>query len=338
MNPLVSVIITTYNKAPYLEQSVNSVLAQTYNPVECIIVDDGSTDETATIAQRLTQRDPRITYQVKPNGGVSSARNAGLQLARGEWIQFLDADDWIAEDKIERQIAGAQQFAESHGHSNLIVYSDYERVYYDRHHTLTDRRLCQVGELTPQQLIQRLLICPDFLANSPFPLLQQCLLIHRSLLATLPFDPTLNACEDREFALTLLLQQIPLVYVPMVAAFYRKHPTNLTDNDALMRRSYLQFFAMVSAQHPELRPLCQTSLHFLLNKAVEAKDTQAFRQLQALVQFPLTLKIAGQTVSVRGAIALHLLYLLRSILPNALLYERYRGPRSKKILSLLQRS
>jgi glycosyltransferase involved in cell wall biosynthesis len=102
---LVSVIVTCYNQARYLPDSLGSVLAQSYPHWECIIVNDGSPDKTEDVAQKWLAIDNRFKYVEKENGGLSSARNAGLRVAVGEYIQFLDADDILEKNKIGQQIA-----------------------------------------------------------------------------------------------------------------------------------------------------------------------------------------------------------------------------------------
>lgn len=352
MSSLVSVVITAFNQALYLEQAVQSVLAQTYPQIECLIVDDGSTDATRQVADRLIRdsliRDSRmrdslmrdnsradvcLTYHYQPNGGVASARNLGARHATGEWIQFLDADDWIAPDKIQRQL----DHAAAVGETELVLYADYERVYVDSTQMQTvlpsASRVCVVGQLDAQRLIARLLVCPDSLAKSPFPLLQQAMLFKRGLVRQTPFDETLKACEDRAFALALLVRGVPFVYVPMVAAFYRKHSANMTDNRALMWNAYAQYFQTVGDRHPQLRSLYQPSLQYLLETALEECDRHYFEVFSQLVQFPVVLW--GGKLCLSNLVALKLLYKLRQITPSFLLYERYRGPRSKRLLAKL---
>jgi glycosyltransferase involved in cell wall biosynthesis len=103
-NPLVSAVIPTYNRGHVIERAVNSVLAQTYRPIEIIIVDDGSTDDTAAIVERLAV--PTLRYYRSPtNIGASAARNLGIARACGDLIAFLDVDDEWLPDKTARQVA-----------------------------------------------------------------------------------------------------------------------------------------------------------------------------------------------------------------------------------------
>ena len=99
--PLISVIVPCYNQAQYLDECLQSVLDQTYRNWECIIVNDGSPDNTEEIAKKWVEKDTRFIYLSKENGGLSSARNAGIEIAKGEWILPLDADDKIGNQYLE---------------------------------------------------------------------------------------------------------------------------------------------------------------------------------------------------------------------------------------------
>jgi glycosyltransferase involved in cell wall biosynthesis len=104
LNPLVSVVIPTYNRVDFVCEAVASVLAQSYVDFELIVVDDGSVDDTvAVLAERFD--DPRLTVVSQTNLGVSAARNKGASLARGQWFAFLDSDDTWLENKLEVQLA-----------------------------------------------------------------------------------------------------------------------------------------------------------------------------------------------------------------------------------------
>ena len=101
MENLVSIIVPVYNCAGFLPRCVNSLTAQTYGNIEIILADDGSTDDTPDICDRLAAHDSRVRVLHKSNGGVSSARNAGLDAADGMYITFADADDYVNPDHIE---------------------------------------------------------------------------------------------------------------------------------------------------------------------------------------------------------------------------------------------
>ena len=99
--PLISVVVPCYNQAQYLDECLQSVLDQTYTDWECIIVNDGSPDNTEDVAKKWVEKDTRFIYLSKENGGLSSARNAGIEIAKGEWILPLDADDKIGNQYLE---------------------------------------------------------------------------------------------------------------------------------------------------------------------------------------------------------------------------------------------
>ncbi len=102
-DPLVSVVVPTHNYAPYLTEAIESVLSQDYSRLEIIVIDDGSTDDTPAIVESL--REPRVVYSYQESRGPGSARNRGTEMARGELIAFLDADDAWLPGKISAQIA-----------------------------------------------------------------------------------------------------------------------------------------------------------------------------------------------------------------------------------------
>ena len=94
-NPKVSVIVPVYNVKPYLERCIDSLISQSLKEIEIILVDDGSTDGSAAICDDYARRDERIVVIHKQNGGVSSARNVGIDFAKGDYIMFVDSDDWV---------------------------------------------------------------------------------------------------------------------------------------------------------------------------------------------------------------------------------------------------
>ncbi|WP_346937783.1 glycosyltransferase family 2 protein [uncultured Clostridium sp.] len=105
IQPLISIIMPAYNCEKYIEDAINSVIAQTYNSWEIIVIDDGSRDNTISIIEDLSNKDYRIRfYKNEKNLGVSETRNKGISFAKGEWIAFLDSDDMWEDSKLEKQI------------------------------------------------------------------------------------------------------------------------------------------------------------------------------------------------------------------------------------------
>lgn len=116
--PNVSVVIPTYNRANLIARSIRSVLDQTVEPLEVIVVDDGSKDDTKKIIEAMNE--PKVKYIYQENGGAASARNRGVQECKGDWIAFHDSDDVWHADKLEKQL----NYAKEHPEYDLI-YSSY---------------------------------------------------------------------------------------------------------------------------------------------------------------------------------------------------------------------
>lgn len=104
MSSLISVIVPCYNQSIYLDETLQSVFNQTYQNWECIIVNDGSTDDTEKIGLKWLKKDIRFSYYFKENGGLSSSRNFGIEKSNGDYLQFLDSDDLITPEKFEKQL------------------------------------------------------------------------------------------------------------------------------------------------------------------------------------------------------------------------------------------
>lgn len=118
MEPLVSIIVPIFNVEPYLRKCVDSIIEQTYRNLEIILVDDGSPDNCSQICDEYKEKDSRVMVIHKPNGGLSDARNAGLDVATGEYVTFIDSDDWYENNTISVIINEAIQ-----GQFSIISYA-----------------------------------------------------------------------------------------------------------------------------------------------------------------------------------------------------------------------
>ena len=126
LNPTISVIVPVYNAEKYLHRCIDSILAQTFTDFELLLIDDGSKDNSGKIFDEYVDMDSRVRVLHKENGGVSSARNMGLDHARGEWITFVDSDDWIEPTMYELMYDDAIKKGVE------LVYCDMNMVYEDK--------------------------------------------------------------------------------------------------------------------------------------------------------------------------------------------------------------
>lgn len=150
VKPLISVIVPIYNVENYLIRCVDSILSQTYRNLEVILVDDGSPDNCGRICDELAKRDDRIKVIHKENGGLSSARNAGLDIATGELIAFIDSDDWLELDAYEycvNLLKENQSEAVQYSYS-MVSYPTNIKQPYEKIQTLKDGDILQNYMLT----------------------------------------------------------------------------------------------------------------------------------------------------------------------------------------------
>jgi glycosyltransferase involved in cell wall biosynthesis len=200
MNPKVSVIIPTYNRASTVGNAIESVLGQTLFDLEVIVVDDGSSDGTGKILQE-TYGD-RIRYFAQANQGVSAARNKGLAEARGQWIALLDSDDLWDKEKLEWQFKAAERFGPQCG----VCYADARFFNYPETRTmfqLAGESYRHEGTMGINADVLRLLLKPGGagMVVCPSSLLARADVIAKSG----GFDPSLRFGEDSEFMFRLAL-------------------------------------------------------------------------------------------------------------------------------------
>lgn len=199
---LISVIIPVYNTAEYLPRCLDSVLNNTYRNLEVICINDGSTDNSAEILQQYAQQDSRIVIITQENAGVSAARNAGLDRATGDFVAFIDSDDWVQLSSFERFIGSQKKYDAD------IVACNFMKSYGD--------------ELIESMLVceEQLLNVQDVLHNAQLKRVVWGKMYRRELLRMVRFDVTLAYGEDTTFNLLLFAQYPLLRVVQIVDALY----------------------------------------------------------------------------------------------------------------------
>ena len=225
-------IIPCYNHAQYLPDAVRSIISQTVSEWECIIINDGSSDNTRDVALSLAAEDSRVRYLEQPNRGLARARNRGLDEARGQYIQFLDADDIIAPNKFELQLQALSTTNEL-----ALSYSNY---YCCR---INDRLNIRIKcYLSPQIDIERPLQDLASRWETELSIPVHCFLLDARIfkLYQIRFDESIPNHEDWECWMRVLTMKPSLFYVDEELAVYRILDSSMHSNYARMRRGFLQ--------------------------------------------------------------------------------------------------
>lgn len=171
MKDLISVIIPVYNVAPYLNKCIESICRQTITGLEIILVDDGSSDHSDRICDEWARRDTRIRVIHKKNGGLSDARNAGIEIASGGWYMFVDSDDTITPDTIERLYLAVTRYDCEIAVCNMVrIFDDgATEPFYDPVRKLTVWDGQQRFETLKQPSVCNKLFCADLFRDVRFP-------------------------------------------------------------------------------------------------------------------------------------------------------------------------
>jgi len=208
MRSLVSILIPAFNAEKWLRDTILSALDQTWEPKEIIIVDDGSTDQTLHIARQFQSDSVRVVTQ--KNQGASAARNKALSLSRGDYIQWLDADDLMAPDKIARQM---EALIDSGSRRTLVSCAFGQFLYRTNHARFTPTALwC---DLSPAEFLQRKLEKRCFMVNSAW-------LVSRELTAGAgPWDVRLHYDDDGEYFCRVLAACDRIRFLPEARVYYR---------------------------------------------------------------------------------------------------------------------
>ncbi len=220
MRPLISVIVPVYNVEKYLRPCVDSILAQTYQNLEIILINDGSTDKSGQICDEYATKDKRVRVIHQANQGVSVARNAGLEGAQGQYIGFVDGDDYIDPDmyqylynlvilhKVDIAVCNIWQTVK--GENKLRLPSDWPTV------------------MSGEQAIWSFM-------NS-FYLVNKLFAAH--LFKEHPFDPSITYCEDKLLLLPMFLQTSHIAYGPAGKYHYRLNPSGCTEQFNIKNLSF----------------------------------------------------------------------------------------------------
>ena len=207
---LISIIVPIYNVEKYLRQCLDSIQDQSYQNFECLLINDGSPDNSADICKEYVSKDPRFRYIEKENGGVSSARNLGLEHSKGEYITFIDSDDWVDLDYLEVLHSKIKEY-----NTDFVISSykkfDWDQDYYER-------------IWTSQELLSQL---PNLENYDGSYTVSWGKLFKRSIFDEILFNEQRKFGEDFECSFKLYLSMTSCLYIHKALYNYRLHSESM---------------------------------------------------------------------------------------------------------------
>lgn len=216
MSTLISIIVPVYNVKAYLNQCVNSLLKQTYQEFEVILVDDGSTDGSSQICEQYVGMDVRIQVIHQENQGPAVARNTGIEIAKGDYLMFVDADDYISEDCLLMMMKTAEEYRSDFVASQFVTVKNFHMPV-----VVKNNRKPQI--LTPEQAIETMLLADKF-DVSPWAKLYRAELFREIRY------PEGKIYEDLGTTYKILAKCQRPVYLPEILYYYRLRKNSIMDN------------------------------------------------------------------------------------------------------------
>ena len=283
----ISVIVPVYNVEDYLPRCMDSILTQTYQNLEIILVDDGATDGSGQICNEYAGKDPRIKVIHKKNGGLSSARNAGIDAASGTYFAFVDSDDWIEPDAYEAMLAQMKK------HDVKLVCAG--RFDVDGSTGEKKPGLCpkQTECISAEEMAGRIFLwdgCDSSVCDKIF---------HRSLLETFRF-PEGRVCEDVAITYKIVLgtERAAFSQLPFYNYYHRvgsiSRTAEITDNSFHFSQHTREIYSYIREHHPSIEPQARylrvkSLSHILLlleqsEKAVRDRFAEEYRYARKELQ------------------------------------------------------
>ncbi len=252
--PLVSVIIPTYNEEKYIEQTIQSVLNQTMQDFEIIVLNDGSKDDSETVILKLQRQDNRIIYIPKLNTGVSDTRNIGIEIAKGKYLAFLDADDIWKKDNLEKKLAAIRLY------NKRWVFSKHESI--DESNNLLSQ---PEYSISAHNILDRLLLWDkEVVLHCPC----SNVVAEKSLFDEgVKFDVTLSSPADMDFAIQLASKAEPALIHEKLWQ-YRIHAQSMSNQYLKVAREVIVFINKMKKsnlyKNNSLRNKSLSNLYYML--------------------------------------------------------------------------
>ena len=263
INPLVSVIVPCYNQAEFLSQTLESVLNQSWHNWECIIVNDGSIDETEKIALEWCSQDNRFLYFKQKNSGVSVARNNGLKQAKGDYYQFLDGDDIIRNDKFKLSLDLANSEEES-----ILVISNFKM--FTNNLKNESEPYCKLipSEFNYVSFLKKW--------DVEFTIPIHCGFFDRRSLDGFLFNENLSGREDWFMWLYAIKNSTKNIFIDEPLALYRKNSSGATKQYLMMQQNF------IAANKVIYEMLDQEGKQIIFNKILDIYSIESLKNAKVI--------------------------------------------------------
>lgn len=262
MDYKVSIIVPCYNQAQYLDEALQSVLNQTYSNWECIVVNDGSIDNTEEVSKKWVSKDSRFKYFYKENGGLSSTRNFGLNNAIGNWIQFLDSDDILDNKKLELSLI---EINSNKKEDKLIIISNYSLF------TINPLQSIFMPEFNDSLFnFETVLYKWDDYLSIPI----HCGFFEASLFEKFRFPENIRAKEDWIMWVSLFNNGAKVIHINKSLVLYRKHSNSMTMKSDILSeyiKAYEYLKLLISVEEYQRLSLALFSKYFRKSVAFNKK-------------------------------------------------------------------
>lgn len=282
----ISIIIPVHNEELYVKQCIESVLSQSYQNLEVIIIDDGSQDQSLSICQELSLADGRIRLFSQANSGVSAARNCGLDVATGEFVFFLDGDDAVHPFLIEELLRKMKKYDAAISMCNCRKVDDRQMEDIKGEFPECNNTCqCRIGDNIESEVWFHLTYSDELSGIGGK-------MIRRNTIGSMRFDEGLVYGEDTMFLYSLISKGIRIVYLELEWYYYRQHEKSITHSDDIkMNGGYLECTKIIRdmeydkknnsfASYWEKRVVKKMiNISFLIKKNRDKKEWRKFRKL-----------------------------------------------------------
>ena len=316
VNPLVSIIVPVYNAGVYLDDSLKSLSEQTYSNLQVILIDDGSKDKSGMICDKYAELDSRFLAFHKENGGVSSARNVGLKKAQGDFIMFLDADDWLEKNTIELLIQAIND-----NECDFVMFEYY--VDYRNGKSIQHLHTDLNGKISAQECVRYSILPINRFAVTK--------IYSRTLLENVRFDENVHLGEDTLFVCNAMVRSNKGGYFLAKSMYHyiqseNSATRNMAFNDKLLsgKQSYENIIDLCKNHFPDLIKIatsqyCEIMMYIIMEMFKEKKRYKdSITQYANCIRGKLTVVIFDNNCPLSTKIKV----LLCSISPNLMLAFR----------------